>query len=29
MCSQTVLCDFLKEFEKNPDLTSYIFKDKQ
>ena len=29
MCSQTILCDFHNEFEKNPDLTTYIFKDKQ
>jgi hypothetical protein len=29
LCSQTILCDFLAEFETNSDITSYIFKDKQ
>mmetsp|Transcript_6390 Transcript_6390/g.10836 ORF Transcript_6390/g.10836 Transcript_6390/m.10836 type:complete len:208 (-) Transcript_6390:74-697(-) len=29
MCSQTILCDFLKEFERHSNLTQYIFKNKQ
>jgi uncharacterized Ntn-hydrolase superfamily protein len=28
LCSQTILCDFLKEFEKDSSIEEYIFKDK-
>ena len=29
MCSQAILCDFLKEYENNPDIETYIYKDKK
>lgn len=29
LCSQTILCDFLKEYERNPELEDYVFKDKR
>lgn len=29
LCSQTILSDFLHQFEKDSDITSYIYKEKQ
>lgn len=29
LCSQTILCDFLKEYEKNPYIDRYVFQDKK
>lgn len=29
LCSQTILCDFLKEYESNEAMQEYVFKDKR
>lgn len=29
LCSQTILCDFLKEYERSPHMEEYVYKDKR